>query len=56
VTFSVLGGTSIVSHDIDSMTFFRLGNDEKQASQVSDTVMIVTKFVTKKHLIAEDLL
>ena len=31
-----------------SMTFFELSNNGKQASQISDTVMIVTKFVTKK--------
>ena len=33
-----------------SMTFFELSNNGKQASQISDTVMIVTKFVTKKYI------
>jgi len=50
VTFSVLGGTCVVSHGIDSVMFFGLVNDEKQASQISDTVMIVTKFVIKKYV------
>ena len=35
--FSVLRGTCIVSHGIDVVTFFGLGSDENQASQISDT-------------------
>ena len=50
MTFSVLDGTCIVNHSIDSVMFFGLGNDEKQVLQISDTVMIVAKFVTKKYV------
>ena len=48
--FSVLRGTCIVSHGIDVVTFFGLGSDENQVSQISDTARVVTKFVTKKHI------
>ena len=48
--FSDLRGTRLVSHGIDFVTFFGLGSDENQVSQISDTARVVTKFVTKKHI------